>query len=122
MSYDLAFWRQEQQLPQLPNAIYAALLDGERVQGLSDLDVESFLAAILERFPTATREPNGDAEWIVWTTPDSQAGFQAEWSRQHVVVFCRGTSGGLMKRLIEIAADHGCRLYDPQTNERFDAA
>jgi hypothetical protein len=37
------------------------------------------------------------------------------------VVACRGTSGDDMNRLIDIAVDQGCHLYDPQANERFDS-
>jgi hypothetical protein len=102
-------------------AIYASLLDGRRVEGLRDLDVESFLAAILDSFPAAVREPNGESEWLVWTASDGKASFQAEWSPQHVVISCRGTSGDDMNRLIDIAVEQGCRLYDPQENQRFDS-
>lgn len=121
MSYDLAFWSQARPLDETPAATYASLLDGRRVEGLRDLDVESFVAAILDSFPAAVREPNGESEWVVWTASDGKATFQAEWSPQHVVVSCRGTSGDHKNRLIDIAVEQGCRLYDPQANERFDS-
>jgi hypothetical protein len=81
--------------------------------------VEGFLAAILDSFPGAIREPSGESEWIDCTAADGSAGFQAEWSSQHIVVFCRGTSDNDMNRLMDIAVDRGCRLHDPQANLRF---
>jgi hypothetical protein len=119
VSYDLIFWRQDEPLPQTPEAIYQRLIGGDRVEGIADLDLESFLAALITQFPGAVREPNGETEWIHWTAEDEQASFQVEWSPQHVVVFCRRTSNEDMNRLINIAIDHDCRLYDPQARERF---
>ena len=121
MSYDLVFWRQEGVPAPLPKEVYKALLDEERVEGLADLDVGGFLAMILESFPGAIREPNGNGEWIVWAPPDQKSMFEVWWSPQHVLVCCRGTTKDVMNRLIDIALDHGCRLYDPQVNERFDS-
>ncbi len=89
------------------------------MQGLPDLPIENFLAAILERFPDAVREPNGPTEWIDWTVGGQPASFQVEWSPRHVIVFCRGTSNDDINRLIDIGTAHGCRLYDPQVSERF---
>jgi hypothetical protein len=119
VSYDLVFWRQDEPLPETPAVIYQRLIGGDRVEGIADLDLESFLAALINQFRGAVREPNGETEWIDWTAADKQASFQVEWSSQHVVVFCRRTSNQDMNRLINIAIDHECRLYDPQVNERF---
>jgi hypothetical protein len=119
VSYDLTFWRQDEALLGAPEAIYQRLSGGDRVEGIADLDLENLLAALVTQFPGAVREPNGETEWIEWTAADEQASFQVESSPQHVVVFCRRTSNEDMNRLIDIAIDHGCRLYDPQANERF---
>jgi hypothetical protein len=119
MSYDLAFWRRDKPVPETAAAIYQRLISGDHVGGLADLDVESFLAAVVAEFPGAVRETIGETDLIEWTAVHEQASFQVEWSRQHVVVFCRRTTNEDMNRLIKIAVDHDCRLYDPQTNERF---
>jgi hypothetical protein len=119
MSYDLVFWRQDVGGTTPPDQIYSALLEGKQVDALADLDLDGLLTSILESFPGSAREPNGAGEWIVWATADDRAGFQVEWSQQHVLVNCRETSGAVMNRLIDIAVAHDCRLYDPQVNERF---
>jgi hypothetical protein len=119
MSYDLVFWRQDKPLSETAEATYQRLIGGDRVEGIADLEIESFLTAVVAQFPGAVREPNGEIEWIDWSAEDGQASFQVEWSGQHVAVFCRRTSNKDMNRLINIAVDHDCRLYDPQVNERF---
>ncbi|HEY5196602.1 MAG TPA: hypothetical protein VIJ51_06200 [Solirubrobacteraceae bacterium] len=119
MSYDLVFWRQDHAATAAPEAIYSSLLRGERVDGILDLRVEEFLSAILGTFSGSVREPNGSEDWVVWVASDEQAMFEVQWSPQHVLVCCRGTSNDTMNDLIDIAVAHGCRLYDPQVNERF---
>src|SRR5690349_7045190 len=111
MSYDLVFWRQDGSIDASPGSIYRELIEGRRVDGVDELDVESFLNAVLRSFPGASREPNGESEWIDWSAPGRDAGFQVEWSSQHVLVCCRRTSNEEMNRLIDIGVTHGCRLY-----------
>jgi hypothetical protein len=120
MSYDLVFWRQDGPIDAPPETIYERLLEGNRVDGLLELRIESILTALLGGFPGAVREPNGAGEWIDWTADGRNASFQAEWSPQYVVVSCRGTTNEEMNRLIDIGVAHDCRLYDPQVGERFD--
>jgi hypothetical protein len=118
MSYDLIFWEQGDATVPTPSLVYRALVDGDHVDGVNDLDIGTLLAAIVERFPAAVREPNGGSEWLVWED-GTRASFQVEWSKQHILVACRGTTRDQMNRLIDIAVDHGCALYDPQADERF---
>lgn len=78
VSYDLIFWRQDEPLPETPEAIYQRLISGDRVEGIANLDLETFLAALITQFPGAVREPNGETEWIDWTAEDKQASFQVD--------------------------------------------
>jgi hypothetical protein len=119
MSYDLAFWRQAPTVTQPADEIYNALLGGQRVEGVIDLQLGPFLEAIVGRFPGAVREPNGDGEWIFWEDRSGSSMFEVSWSPQHVLVNCRGISEDAMNELIDIAIEHGCSLYDPQVNHRF---
>jgi hypothetical protein len=119
MSYDLVFWRQSTDLKRTPEATYDALVNGQTVDGLVDLPVDDFLAAVIAGFPGAMREPNGSEEWLDWVSANELDSFQVTWSRQHVLVTCRHVHSDDMNRLIDIAAGFGCPLYDPQTSERF---
>lgn len=119
MSYQLVFWRQEDGETRPPQAIYDALADREVVKGLPELPVEDLLAGIAEAVPVAIRRPNGQGEWIEWTSPDQQSSFQIEWTPQCVWVTLRPLDEGRANQMIDIANAYGCALYDPQTSERF---
>jgi hypothetical protein len=119
LSYDLAFWCQHESEERPPAKLYEAFVDGQRVDGIPDLPVDEFLTRVLEAFPTATREPNGVSEWVVWERPDGSASFQVEWTPQCVRATFRPLNEDEANRLIDLANDFGCALYDPQTEERF---
>jgi hypothetical protein len=120
MSYDLVFWRQAAGLAADPKEIYESLLDGAWVDGLDELPIDDLLAAILDAFPAAAREPNGSSEWVIWEANAGADVFEVWWSPQHLQVVCRHVLSDDMNTIIGIAAGHGCALFDPQTGERFD--
>lgn len=122
MSYDLAFWNQPPGFNGSPQATYEALLDDRPVDGLTEIAVEAFVQDILGAFPAATREPNGDTEWVTWIAPDEKSSFEVYWSRQHVLAMLRPLNPDIANAMIDIAFAHDCRLYDPQTGERFDTS
>lgn len=120
MSYELIFWDQPPQFDVAPIDVYSSLNDGDYVPGLVDLPVDAILGRVLGEFPGARREPNGpSSEWVDWSSLDGQLGFQVEWSGQHLRVDCRPLEHEVANRLIDIAAEFGCALFDPQTGERF---
>lgn len=122
VSYDLAFWNQPPGFNGSPQATYEALLDDRPVDGLTEIAVEAFVQDILGAFPAATREPNGDTEWVTWIAPDEKSSFEVYWSRQHVLAMLRPLNPDIANAMIDIAFAHDCRLYDPQTGERFDTS
>ena len=121
MSLDLVFWRQSETATTAPVDIMTALLDEVRPDDVLDIDIEAVLSELLAAFPGAVREPNGPHdEWIVWEPQDEDGMFEASWSAAHLLINARG---GLdtehLNTIIDIALDHGCALYDPQLDERF---
>ena len=121
MSYDLLFWKQEAGQTLDPAAVHSSLAEEESIPGLVSLPISEWIEAVLEAFPDARKEPNGPSEWITWTSRDEAESFQMEWSPVHVWVTCRPLDIDIANRLIDIALNFGCPLYDPQTGERFDA-
>jgi hypothetical protein len=119
VSYDLAFWRQDNPDERPPRELYEMFLEGQRVNGIPELPVEAFLAKIMQAFPSAVREPNGDAEWLDWSSEDGRSGFQVEWTPQCVWASLRPLDGDRANRIIDVANQFGCAAYDPQTDERF---
>lgn len=122
VSYDLVFWKQQEDANLGPAMVARALQDAEPPAGLVELPIEAWLEELLTSFPGAVREPNGQHEWIDWVSSDERQSFQVEWSAVHVWVTCRHTDSATMNRIIDIALGFGCPLYDPQTDERFDSA
>jgi hypothetical protein len=120
MSYELVFWRQLTSDQRAPDEIYALIHERPSDTKLSVLPVEAFVARILQIFPAAVREPNGESEWIHCVGEDGAWSFQVEWFGQAVRVDMRGAwSNDTANALIDIGQEFGCPLYDPQTRERF---
>ncbi|MCW2785063.1 MAG: hypothetical protein JWP74_1580 [Marmoricola sp.] len=120
MSYDLAFWRDSRDIRPEPQATYQALVSGESVDGIDVIGVDQILLAILATFPEAVREPNGEHEWVVWESPTDVGMFEVVWSDKHVLVSLRGAGTDTVNAIIDVCISRGTRLYDPQTDERFD--
>jgi len=114
MSHELVFWDQTHDVVTPPRQIYEKLSDGEAVEGLEEIPVDKFLAAIRKKF-RGTQENPGTLDW----ESKDRGAFQVTWSPQHVRVDCYGMSGEEMNKLIDIAGDFDCPLYDPQIDTRF---
>jgi len=119
VSYDLVFWRQDAAEDRPPQMLYEAFLERQRVEGIAELPVDAFLERLMQAFPSLVREPNGDGEWLDWTSPDGRSGFQVEWTSQCGWATLRPLDEDCANRIIDVANDFGCALYDPQTDERF---
>ena len=116
MSYDLDFWKEKPGIKLDPQTTYERLSDGEWVEGLEELPIE----AILENVGLKFRQGWTQLDEMTWEATDK--GFQVYTTPQFFRVDCGGMTGEEMNVFIEIAAEVGCPLYDPQVGERFDGA
>lgn len=114
MGYDLDFWREKPGVKLDPHVVYQKLCDGLNVDGLEDLPVKQ----IMERIKAVFKDG--------WTQLDEQTwdggnlgGFQTYATPQFFRVDCYGMKGEVMNKFIDIAAEFGCPLYDPQVGQRF---
>lgn len=115
MSYDLTFWNQKRKLELPPARIYQELMAGRAVDGLEPISPDDFIARLRQNFPGITQ----DGGLVFWE--GGQRGmFELHSSPQHVHICCRELSDADMNEIIEVAFGFGCRLYDPQIDERFD--
>ncbi|MDH3755137.1 MAG: hypothetical protein OEU32_14800 [Acidimicrobiia bacterium] len=121
VSYDLVFWRQHPTEARTPVEILQAIATGPGpTEGLVPLPTESMIARLLEVVPSAERLPNGEGEWIVCDGPDQSWSFQIEWSTTHFWASLRGAwTGATANKLVDVALEFDCPLFDPQTGERF---
>jgi hypothetical protein len=117
VGYQLVFWKYADALHQPAGEVYAALMNGERLDGLAEFPVEAYVDSVVAEFPDAERAKVG----LYWTSPDERSSFEVEWSSVHVMVEVRNVSTDVGNQLVTLAKDLGAPLYDPQTMERFDS-
>ena len=116
MSYDLDFWKYKPGASSDHQAVYERLSDGERLDDLEDLPIESIRSEIAAAFTDgwARLDPN--------TWEGESSSFQLFTTPQFVRIDCYSVDGNDMNRLIEILHEHRCPLYDPQVGQRYDGA
>jgi hypothetical protein len=123
IGYDLAFWKQAGDEDLEPSTVYRSLIDHRTVEGLATLPIESILTELLVVLPGSVRESNGAGwEWIDWVSEDDQSSIQIWWSDLHVYADCRNAEYEVVNRIIDVLADFGCPLYDPQVDKRFESS
>ncbi|MAT72744.1 MAG: hypothetical protein CMJ58_24965 [Planctomycetaceae bacterium] len=115
MSYDLDFWKYRKDVSLDDQETYERLSDGQFVDGLEELPIDLMLARLKEVFASwqqvDERFWQGDSgSFEVFTTP------------QFFRVDCYGMDGEDMNSIIDVAAEFGCPLYDPQVGQRFDGS
>lgn len=114
MSYQLVFWKQPSGTPPDPQPVYERLMDGERVDGLDELPGNRFLDRVAEQFAAGWER----LDRYNWERPDGS--FQVDIGPQYFVVVSYSLPGEVLNEFIDIAAEFGCKLYDPQTGVRFE--
>lgn len=119
VAYDLAFWAGPRTSRE-PSSIYMDLLNGQEVPGLRPFAISEVLNELQARFP-GLRAPLGAGQ-ANWESNPPGAVFEFSWSQQHLLATARGTfTNDQMNSIIDVCVTVGdARLYDPQTNERFD--
>jgi hypothetical protein len=114
VSYDLNFWKSRAGVELDARRTYEQLSNGERVEGLEDLPVESIFEKIREAFSVGWTQLDA----VTWEAP--RKAFQVFLTPQYFRVDCGGMTGEEMNALIDIGIGFGCRLYDPQTGRRYE--
>ncbi len=116
MSYDLDFWKYKNGVYLDNQSVYEKCSDGEIVEGLEDLPVESILKDISNEF----KEWKSDAGDTDFENVDGNGAFQIYYTRQFVRFDCYGMYDDDLNRLIDVMLKYDCPLYDPQVLQRFD--
>ncbi len=114
MSYDLAFWKQTPTTQTEPQVTFERLLNEERVEGLDELLIERILARIAEVFAVGWER----LDKYNWERDDGS--FQVGVGSQYFLIFSYSLPGEVLNEFIDIATEFGCKLYDPQTMERYE--
>lgn len=120
MSYDLNFWRYEDESEDRGardhRAVYLALCEGEPPVGLQPLPEKAISDRIAEMM-----QPGWSRDGYAWVRPGSV--IEQYVRLYHVRFDLRGKwSGDDVNPLIDVLGEFGCPLYDPQVGgfgERF---
>jgi hypothetical protein len=123
MSYNLYFWRETVAQYEAPDAVCARLCGDEEPEGIAWLSVAQIKARFADVFP----EIEDSGTELAWEGARSY--FQVSWPvgskpghTLAVFVQCGYTllqSPQTMNRIIDVARDLGCALYDPHTAQRY---
>lgn len=119
MSYDLNFWKYKENFrgERDHQKIYQKLSDGLFVEGLEDLPINKILKKIHEVFSALQWQKRDD---LNWESHSGRGSFQIFTTDQFFRVDCYGMDGEDMNKLIDIAIEFECPLYDPQVDKRYD--
>ncbi|MFL5329300.1 MAG: hypothetical protein ACJ8C4_10330 [Gemmataceae bacterium] len=114
MSYDLCFWKQNSSSPGDHQATYARLLEEQVVEGLSELPKIEILNHITETFGEGWKRLDD------YNYECPQGSFQVCIGPQYFVISSYSLPGEILNLFIDVAAEFGCKLFDPQVGERFE--
>lgn len=108
------FWNQSETCPHEPGTIVFRACEGSEIEGLKRLDLDSIKGRIASAFP-------GFAGNMYY-----EGSFYFTIDLYHPYVFQIVSSPpendriiAILNRIIDIAAESGCILYDPQSGERY---
>ena len=117
MSYDLVFWRQERPLDDDAQSIYERLCEDEDIDGLAVLPLADIKRRFAELFP-GIEDDGAELNW-----EGDEGAMQVAWTPdpiRHVHVTLYGCSGDEAERVVRIAHEFGCPVYDPQAGETYE--
>ena len=116
MSMDLDFWKYREGAVHNDSRIYeTACCDGEISEDLETLPIKEILEKVAAAFP-GWKALNSKS----YENEDGGA-FEIFTTSQIVRFDCYGMKGEDMNRLMDVLAEFGCPLYDPQVSTRFDS-
>jgi hypothetical protein len=114
MSYDLNFWRYKPGVSLDHQSVYDRLCDGVAIDGLEDLPIDQMARRVREVFSDWQRLDEVTFEG------GERGSFQLYLTPQLFRVDCYGMDGEDMNRLIDLAQEFHCPLYDPQVGQRYN--
>jgi hypothetical protein len=114
MSYALHFWKQSSDCILRPPDVLEQIAEGRIPLGIEVLPMHLIRKRILMEFPLI--EDFG-GKTLTWELGDEC--FLVSISQHCLDVESHGALGNTLNRLIDIALEFDCRLYDPQTGERY---
>ena len=116
MSYDLNFWRYKSGIQMDHQKVYEQLSDGQTVEGLETLPIESIRQKFATKFAVGWDQPDQNS----WE--GDKGAFQIFTTDQFFRVDCYGLNSDTMNQIIDVLVEFECPLFDPQVGQRYDGA
>jgi hypothetical protein len=123
MSYDLYFWKQSA-LSERPHAeVLERLNTGNPPEFVELLPALELVTALKAVFPTIVENHTTDPDCpvqLIYDPPDGGV-LIIVWNSHVLCVESHGVKDQHLNRIIDVGLEFGCRLYDTQTDERYEA-
>jgi hypothetical protein len=123
MSFDLWFCNQSEECHLQPDEVADRLLAAEEVAGLVPLDVGAIMARFTHEFAgieQITSDSSSEPTQPDWHSAEAGGSFLVDWSKLFFCVRSYGATSDELNRVIDLALELGCALYDPQTGVRYE--
>lgn len=114
MSYQLAFWKYKTDGNHPHQKTYERLIEGELTELTEALSIQDLREEVKKAFTDGWTQLDQD------TFEAKGKSFQLFTTEHFALVDCGGMEGEEMNEFIDIGAKFDCRLYDPQTNQRYE--
>ncbi|SFS11645.1 hypothetical protein [Yoonia litorea] len=110
MSFDIGFWRYHEGAEEDHVAVYAALLDGEDVAAVQQIDTAAMVATLGTVLKGWTREGE-----IYWTSPQHRMSAQTG-DKLLALSMNFGAARSVLLKVSTPMRRYGCGLWNPQMN------
>lgn len=122
MSYDLYFWKQSAPSDLTHSEVLESLYSDNPSPNVLPLPAGGLVRSIMALFPgiveNRTTDPSIPVQ-LIYDAPDGGV-FIIVWNSYVLCVESHGVKGPHLNKIIDAASEYGCKLYDPQTDERYE--
>jgi len=115
MSFCLHFWNQSSCCTLDPPEVLEQLAEGNVLPGIEPIPFDRICDRLVEEFPSIE---NFGSPSFTWESGDEC--FLMYIGKYHIEVESHGATTDTLNRVIDLAIEFDCRLYDPQTGVRYE--
>lgn len=115
MSYDLWFWNQTKKCSHRPETVVRRLCEGGRLTGIESLDLDAIEARLIDCFPKFRGNMYHTKARYFTLDKYPPYGFQIVSTPPQ-----DKKTAEMLNKIIDVANEFGCALYDPQSGQRYN--
>jgi hypothetical protein len=119
VSYDLYFWKQSEKCTATPSQVLDAFDEELEVEGIQPIPIETILGRLRQEFPEIYMTGPYKSVQLIWGEDGEPSFFINASSDFYFSIEGHQVDGEIYNRIIDVAWEFDCRLYDPQTDVRY---